>query len=89
MTIPDPWNETGDWKQWNEMVDMYYETRGWDLETGWPYRETYEKYGLGFVADEMEKLHLLPTKPKEKWHNYGDAPFVLFAENRKAEPDYE
>lgn len=89
MTIPDPWNETGDWKQWNEMVDMYYEARGWDLETGWPYRETYEKYGLGFVADEMEKLHLLPTKPKEKWHNYGDAPFVLFAENRKAEPDYE
>ena len=89
ISVPDPWNEVADWKQWNEFVDMYYEARGWDLETGWPYRETYEKYGLRDVADEMEALGLLPVHPAERWNDYGEAPFVLFAENRKKEPDYE
>lgn len=82
ISIPDSWNEVADWQQWNEMVDLYYESRGWDLETGWPYRETYEKYGLKDVADEMEKLGFLPTRPAERWHDYGEAPFVQFTENR-------
>ena len=56
-----------------------------DLETGWPYRETYEKYGLKDVADEMEKLGLLPEHPAERWRDYGEPPFVLFEENRKKE----
>lgn len=85
ISIPDSWNEVADWQQWNEMTDLYYESRGWDLETGWPYRETYEKYGLKDVADEMEKLGFLPERPAEKWHNYGEPPFVQFVENRKAE----
>lgn len=85
ISIPDSWNETADWKQWNEFVDMYYLDRGWDLETGWPYRETYEKYGLKDIADEMEKLGYLPSRPKEQWSDYGEAPFVKFVENCIAE----
>lgn len=88
MTIPDPWGQTADWIGWNELVDKYYEARGFDLETGWPYRETYEKYGLKDVADEMESLGLLPKHPAKRWNNYGEPPFVQFAENRKLEPDY-
>lgn len=89
LSIPDTWNETADWKLWNEMVDLYYESRGWDLETGWPYRETYEKYGLKDVADEMESLGLLPEHPEQRWCDYGEEPFVLFSENRKLEPDFD
>ena len=89
MQIPDTWNEVADWQQFNEMVDLIYEARGFDLETGWPYRETYEKYGLADVADEMGKLGLLPERPAERWSDYGEPPFVKFSENRKLEPDYE
>ena len=89
LCVPDSWNEVADWQSWNEMVDLYYEARGWDLETGWPYRETYERYGLADVADEMGRLGLLPERPAERWLDYGEPPFVQFAENRKLEPDWE
>ena len=85
MSIPDSWNEVADWQQWNEMVDLVYEARDWDLETGWPYREAYEKYGLKDVADEMEKLGYLPKRPAQRWHDYGEPPFVKFTENREKE----
>ena len=87
ISIPDSWNEVADWEQWNEMIDLYYESRGWDLETGWPYRETYERYGLKDVADEMEKLGYLPKHPTERWHDYGEPPFVQFVENCKREAE--
>ncbi|MEM3061653.1 MAG: aldehyde ferredoxin oxidoreductase C-terminal domain-containing protein, partial [Candidatus Bathyarchaeia archaeon] len=38
------------------MLDEYYENRGWDRETGLPYRKTLERVGLKEVADELEKL---------------------------------
>jgi aldehyde:ferredoxin oxidoreductase len=60
MQYPDPFGETVDWDDWNDLVDMYYDSRGWDRKTGWPYRETWEKYGLQDIADEMEKLSKLP-----------------------------
>ena len=85
ISIPDSWNEVADWQQWNEMVDLCYEARGWDLETGWPYRETYEKYGLKDVADEMEALGFLPQRPAVRWHDYGEPPYVQFTENRRQE----
>ena len=40
----------------------WYEYLGWDRETGWPTRETYEKYGLKDVADELAKIDKLPQK---------------------------
>ena len=62
ITIPDPMGEVADWDGFNHLVDMYYDSREWDRETAWPYRETWEKYGLGYIADDMEKLGKLPEK---------------------------
>ena len=61
LTYPDPWGEVCTWDEWNGMVDIYYDVRGWDRKTGWPVRETWEKYGLGDIADEMEKIGKLPV----------------------------
>ncbi|CEO88505.1 Aldehyde ferredoxin oxidoreductase, domain 3 [Syntrophaceticus schinkii] len=62
MQYPDPYGETVDWDDWNDLVDMYYDSRGWDRKIGWPYRETWEKYGLKDIADELEKLGKLPKR---------------------------
>lgn len=82
VSIPDSWNEVADWKEFNEMINLVYDAWGFDRKTGWPYRETYEKYGLTDVADEMEKLGLLPTKPQTPWDDFGEPPFVQFTANR-------
>ena len=37
-----------------QMVDEYLRRRGCDVETAYPKRETLEKLGIGFVADEIE-----------------------------------
>jgi len=60
MQYPDPFGETVSWQDWNDLVDIYYDRRGWDKKTGWPTRETYEKYGLKDVADELETIGKLP-----------------------------
>jgi len=54
MTAPD----------FEKMKDRYYEIRGWDIKTGIPTRATLEKYGLGYVADDLEKLGKLPEAVK-------------------------
>jgi len=36
-----------------QMLDEYYEARGWDVETGAPSREKLEELGLGYVADQL------------------------------------
>ncbi len=61
LTYPDPWGEVDTWDEWNDTVDRYYKANHWDPATGWPYRETWERYGLKDVADEMEKLGMLPS----------------------------
>ena len=33
----------------------------------------------------MEKLGYLPKRPAERWHDYGEPPFVKFTENCKEE----
>jgi aldehyde:ferredoxin oxidoreductase len=38
------------------MLDEYYAERGWDQKTGIPTRQTLEKLGLKYVADDLEKL---------------------------------
>lgn len=62
LTWPDPWGMRVNWNEFNDLVDKFYEKNGWDLATGWPYRSTWEKYGLKDVADEMEKLGKLPPE---------------------------
>ena len=39
-------------------LDMYDAAMGWDKD-GAPTRATYQKLGLGYVADELAKLNLL------------------------------
>jgi len=43
-----------------EMLNYYYEFRGWDKETGVPAKEKLEQLELGYVAKELERLGLLP-----------------------------
>lgn len=59
---PDPYGDVITWEEWNDAIDLYYKERGYDLQTGWPTRETWEKHGLKDVADEMEKLGMLPEE---------------------------
>ncbi|UCE97814.1 MAG: hypothetical protein JSV74_00305, partial [Dehalococcoidia bacterium] len=40
--------------------DMFYEQLGWDKVTGMPKRETLQDLGLGYVADELDNMGLLP-----------------------------
>jgi aldehyde:ferredoxin oxidoreductase len=44
-----------DMDKYNGMLDRYYELHGWDKETGYPKRSTLEKYGIGYVADELAR----------------------------------
>ncbi len=60
LTYPDSVGLTTSWEDWNDLVDLYYEERGWDKKTGWIPREQYEKYGLKDVADELETIGKLP-----------------------------
>jgi aldehyde:ferredoxin oxidoreductase len=62
MQYPDPLGQTVGWDEWNDLVDIYYAKRGWDPVTGRPTRETFERYGLRDVADELEALGKLPQK---------------------------
>ena len=39
------------------------------------------------LKDEMEALGLLPERPAEPWHDYGEPPYVPFVENRKREAE--
>ena len=61
LTYPDPFGEVMTWDEWNDAVDLYYETESWDRKTGWPYRSTWEHHGLADVAEEMEQLGKLPA----------------------------
>jgi aldehyde:ferredoxin oxidoreductase len=61
LQYPDCEGTTTTWEEFNELVDVFYDYCGWDKKTGWPTRETYEKYGLGYVADELNALGKLPN----------------------------
>ena len=41
-------------------LDEYYEARGWDVSSGRPTAESYEKLGLDEVAKQLKKLGQLP-----------------------------
>ncbi len=86
MTYPDPAGEVVTWDEWNDLVDMYYEKAGFDLETGWPYRSTWEAAGLGHIADEMEKIGMLPKEGGNPEYKRKENP--LNGHIRKEEPAY-
>jgi aldehyde:ferredoxin oxidoreductase len=44
----------------DSMLDNYYELRGWDKKTGMPTKAKLEAIGLGFAAEELNKMNRLP-----------------------------
>jgi aldehyde:ferredoxin oxidoreductase len=60
LNEPIPTGKLAGWgidsTKWNKMLDEYYELHGWDVETGYPRRETLERYGLAYVADDLERI---------------------------------
>ena len=61
FTFPDPHGEIFTWDEWNDVVDRYYQARGWDFQTGWPIREAWVAAGMADVADDMQALGKLPA----------------------------
>ena len=45
----------------NQLLDEYYELRGWDVETGLIKRKKLEELGLKDIADELQSLNQLPS----------------------------
>jgi aldehyde:ferredoxin oxidoreductase len=45
-----------DMKQYEKMLDEYYDLHGWDRETSFPKRETLEELGLKNVADDLKAI---------------------------------
>jgi aldehyde:ferredoxin oxidoreductase len=43
-------------KDWDKLLDEYYEVNGWDKETSFPTRKCLDELGLGKVADELQKI---------------------------------
>jgi aldehyde:ferredoxin oxidoreductase len=41
-------------------MTMFYKEMGWDEKLGSPTRVTLERLGMKDVADDLEKLNLLP-----------------------------
>lgn len=44
----------------HKMQDEYYTLHGWDVETGWPRKETLSNLGLDDIAKDLEKMGKLP-----------------------------
>lgn len=42
--------------KYNKMLDDYYEIHNWEKKSSYPTRDAFNKYGLGYIADDMEKI---------------------------------
>ncbi|MBR4079626.1 MAG: hypothetical protein IKK29_05390, partial [Christensenellaceae bacterium] len=60
MTFPDPWGDTVTWDEWNDLVDLFYKDRKWDLETGWPTKEAWTDVELDDIAAFFEEKGKVP-----------------------------
>jgi aldehyde:ferredoxin oxidoreductase len=45
-----------------QMLDDYYDERGWNIETGLPTREKLVELDLEDIADDLAQRGILPTK---------------------------
>jgi aldehyde:ferredoxin oxidoreductase len=45
-----------DMKKYDQMLDEYYELHGWDANTSYPKRKVLEELGLGYVANDLERI---------------------------------
>ncbi|RLF15836.1 MAG: hypothetical protein DRJ97_02685, partial [Thermoprotei archaeon] len=48
----------------DKMLDEYYDLRGWERETGLPYKEKLLELGMKDVAEDLERRGLVATKIK-------------------------
>lgn len=58
--------QTVDRDKFNEMLDEYYQVRGWDVKTGIPTRKKLEELDLKDIASEMEKIMKKLNKDPQK-----------------------
>lgn len=72
---PDSYGHTTSWEEWNDLVSALYREQGYDVPTGWPTRSTWERHGLGEVADTMETLGKLPPEGRSEF-TPGPNPFA-------------
>ena len=77
MSFPNYANWAPTWDDWNDAVDLFYERLGWDIATGWPTRETYERLGLTDVEADMEARGLLPDPEKTAAYVRKESPFTV------------
>jgi len=45
--------------KFEEMLNDYYSSRGWDVKTGLPTKKKLEELGLKYISDELEKMNKL------------------------------
>jgi aldehyde:ferredoxin oxidoreductase len=60
IEMPDAEGQTVSEEDFNKLVDGYYRERGWDIDTGWPLKNTWERYGLSDIAANMKQWGKLP-----------------------------
>lgn len=60
LNEPIPSGKAAGWKierkDWDKLLDEYYERHGWDKKTSFPTRKTLEGLGMKAVADDLEKV---------------------------------
>lgn len=60
LNEPIPTGNLAGWKmeekEYNKMLDRYYELHGWDRETSYPTRATLKDLGIEYVADDLERI---------------------------------
>ena len=57
---PIPTGNLAGWQldeaRYNKMLDEYYDLHGWNKQNSFPCRKALEALGLGYVADDLEKI---------------------------------
>lgn len=46
-----------DWKNWQKMLNEYYQAHGWDEKTSWQSKTKLEQYGLDTLADRLQSVN--------------------------------
>ncbi|MBA7657389.1 hypothetical protein ES703_65326 [subsurface metagenome] len=68
MNEPIPTGKVAGWKlerkDWDALLDEYYERHNWDKETSFPTRKCLEELDLKGVADDLEKVGKLGTEKR-------------------------
>jgi len=63
---PIPTGRLAGWKidevKWNMMLDEYYEIHGWDCKSGFPKRDTLNRFGLSNVAEDLDRIGKLASQ---------------------------